>query len=116
MAGADRSLVDARGRKYLTRAERERFLDAARVDLRPVVQTFVSTLAHTGGRISQVLAICTCDVDCATVDFQTSIWKRRHEHWREVPAIGRYSSAMTWAIAAPIRPAAASISSSARCA
>ena len=49
------TLVDARGRKYLTRAERERFLTAARAHPRPGVQTLARTLAMTGCRVSEAL-------------------------------------------------------------
>ena len=52
MAETDFSLVDGRGRKYLTLQERTRFLDAVRGDPRPEVQTFALTLVHTGCRIS----------------------------------------------------------------
>ena len=55
------TLVDARGRKYLTGEERARFLAAARAHPRPVVQTFALTLAHTGCRISEALALRACD-------------------------------------------------------
>ena len=51
------TLVDARGRKYLTGEERARFLAAARAHPRPTVQTFALTLAHTGCRISEALAL-----------------------------------------------------------
>ena len=47
------SLVDARGRKYLTAAERKRFLAAVRTHPKPAVQTLAQTLALTGCRVSE---------------------------------------------------------------
>ena len=79
------SLVDARGRKYLTREERERFLDAVRKHPRPEVQTFALALAHTGSRISEALAIRARDVDLEAAEIRLSTLKRRREHWRAVP-------------------------------
>ena len=63
MAASVFLLVDGNGRKYLTAAERTHFLDAARADPRPAVQTFAATLVHTGARISEALAVRACDVD-----------------------------------------------------
>ena len=40
------TLVDARGRKYLTREERERFLAAVRAHPKPTVQTLARARAH----------------------------------------------------------------------
>ena len=57
------TLVDARGRKYLTALERERFLAAARAHPKPAVQTLARTLAMTGCRVSEALGIRACDVD-----------------------------------------------------
>ena len=76
------SLVDARGRKYLTREERERFLDAVRKHQRPEVQTFALTLVHTGCRISEALAVRARDVDLEAAEIRISTLKRRREHWR----------------------------------
>ena len=56
------ALVDGRGRKYLTAEERARFLEAAR-RAAPADQTFALTLAHTGTRVSEVLAIRAGDID-----------------------------------------------------
>ena len=56
-------LVDHRGRKYLTAGERERFLAAVRTHPQPAVQTLARTLALTGCRVSEALAIRACDVD-----------------------------------------------------
>ena len=51
------TLVDARGRKYLTAPERDRFLAAARSHPKPAVQTLARTLAMTGCRVSEALGI-----------------------------------------------------------
>ena len=85
MPHAGHSLIDARGRKYLTVEERARFLAAARRDARPSVQTFALTLAHTGCRISEALALRACDVDIDTAEIRFRTLKRRREHWRAVP-------------------------------
>ena len=79
------TLVGARGRKYLTAEERTRFLAAAHADPRPAVQTFAATLAHTGARISEALAIRACDVDLDAAEIRIRTLKRRREHWRSVP-------------------------------
>ena len=50
------SLVNARGRKYLTAAERKRFLAAVRTHPKPAVQTLAQTLALTGCQVSEALA------------------------------------------------------------
>ena len=83
MAAGVFELVNGKGRKYLTGDERERFIAAARADPRPAVQTFAATLAHTGARISEVLAIRAGDVESSEVRIATL--KRRREHWRSVP-------------------------------
>ena len=74
-------LVDARGRKYLTKPERERFLAAARSHPKPAVQT----LAMTGCRVSEALAIRACDVDLEVHEVRSATLKRRRTHWRAVP-------------------------------
>ena len=79
------SLVDRRGRKYLTGEERARFLRAVREDPRPAVQTFALALAHTGCRISEALAVRAMDVDLEAGAIRFRTLKRRREHWREVP-------------------------------
>lgn len=43
-------------RKYLTSTERRAFMDAAK-RAAPEVETFCLTLAYTGARISEVLAL-----------------------------------------------------------
>ena len=82
---ADTTLVDARGRKYLTGDERARFLAAVRTHPRPQVQTLARTLAMTGCRVSEALAIRACDVDLDANEIRTATLKRRREHWRAVP-------------------------------
>ena len=78
-------LVDARGRKYLTRDERARFLAAVRTHPRPQVQTLARTLALTGCRVSEALAMRACDVDLEAAELRIATLKRRRPHWRAVP-------------------------------
>ena len=85
MAAGVFELVNGKGRKYLTGDERDRFVAAARADPRPAVQTFAATLAHTGARISEVLAIRAGDVDVESSEVRIATLKRRREHWRSVP-------------------------------
>ena len=78
---ANVQLVDERGRKYLTVDERQRFIRAAAHVRKPVDQTFVLTIAHTGARVSEVLALRAKDVDldaCAvrTRRATTASWSR----------------------------------------
>ena len=63
MPETDVSPVDHRGRKYLTTEERSRFLAAVRAHPKPTVQTLARTLAMTGCRVSEALALRACDVD-----------------------------------------------------
>lgn len=80
------SLYTATGqRKYLTPKERARFLsEAARAS--PEVATLCLTLAHTGGRISEVLAITGASLK-VTEGFLTvrSLKKRRGDVFRDIP-------------------------------
>ena len=78
-------LVDARGRKYLTTEERSRFLGAVRAHPRPTVQTLARTLALTGCRVSEALAIRACDVDLEAAELRIATLKRRRPQWRAVP-------------------------------
>ncbi len=78
-------LVDDRGRKYLTTEERQRFIAAAAHVRKPDDQTFVLTIAHTGARVSEVLALRAFDVDLDAGAVRIRTLKRRVEHWREVP-------------------------------
>ena len=82
---ANVQLVDERGRKYLTVDERQRFIRAAAHVRKPVDQTFVLTIAHTGARVSEVLALRALDVDLDAGAVRIRTLKRRVEHWREVP-------------------------------
>ena len=82
---ANFTLVDERGRKYLTTAERERFLAAVRLHPKPAVQTLARTLAMTGCRVSEALALRACDVDLEANELRVATLKRRREHWRAVP-------------------------------
>jgi len=79
------TLVDARGRKYLTSAERERFLAAVRTHPKPAVQTLARTLAMTGCRVSEALGLRACDVDLEANEVRIATLKRRRSHWRAVP-------------------------------
>ena len=85
MPTTDASLVDHRGRKYLTHDERDRFLAAVRAHPKPTVQTLARTLALTGCRVSEALSIRACDVDLAATEIRIATLKRRKEHWRAVP-------------------------------
>lgn len=78
-------LVDAKGRKYLTREERDRFLAAAAREEEPNRQTFALTLVHSGARLSEVLALRPADIDLDATAIRIRTLKRRTEHWREVP-------------------------------
>jgi integrase len=60
------SLYSATGlRKYLTPDERRRFLAASRAAARPDVRTLCLTLAYTGCRISEALALTPASVQAA---------------------------------------------------
>ena len=85
MPTPDASLIDARGRKYLTADERSRFLAAVRAHPKPPVQTLARTLALTGCRVSEALALRACDVDLDAAEIRIATLKRRREHWRAVP-------------------------------
>ena len=79
-------LYDASGnRKYLTILERQRFIGVARLRA-PDVETFCLTLAYTGARISEVLALKAGNVDAAAgiIVFE-SLKKRRKGVYRQVP-------------------------------
>jgi integrase len=79
-------LYDRAGqRKYLTPAERQEFLRAAESAPRDV-RTFCATLAHTGCRISEALALTAARVDVGggVLVFE-SLKKRRKGIYRAVP-------------------------------
>ncbi len=79
-------LYDKAGnRKYLTAAERRRFIAAARQNPAQM-ETFCLTLAYTGARISEVLALHASNVDLAAgVIVFESLKKRRKGIYRQVP-------------------------------
>jgi integrase/recombinase XerD len=79
-------LYDRKGqRKYLTPAQRQGFLGAAR-KAAPDVRTFCETLAHTGSRLSEALALTASRVDVgAGVLVLESLKKRRRGIYRVVP-------------------------------
>jgi integrase/recombinase XerD len=84
-------LFDAAGqRKYLTPAQRQQFLWTA--EKAPVeVFTFCGTLAHTGCRISEALALTGMRVDIAAgVIILESLKKRRRGVFRAVPVPGDF--------------------------
>lgn len=76
----------AGSRKYLTPAERQRFIDAAWRCERREVGTLCLTLAYTGCRISEALALtqASLDVTEAAVVFR-SLKKRGAVAFRQIP-------------------------------
>ncbi len=87
-------LVNAQGRKYLTAAERTRFLAAVGRHPKPATQTLARTLAMTGCRVSEALGLRACDVDLEAAEIRISTLKRRREHWRAVPVPADLVSAL----------------------
>jgi integrase len=82
-------LFDQNGnRKYLTSDERRAFIEAAK-RAAPDTATFCLTLAYTGARISEVLALVPERVDASaqTVIFET-LKRRRRGVYRAVPVPG----------------------------
>lgn len=79
-------LYDRKGnRKYLTAQERCAFLDAAR-QAPPEVYTFCLTLAYTGARISEVLALTPDRIDFSDqLIIIESLKKRKRGVFRAVP-------------------------------
>src|SRR5882762_1331544 len=79
-------LYDSHGqRKYVTPAERKGFLQAAEAAPEEV-HTFCGTLAHTGCRISEALALTAARVDVSDgVVVIESLKKRRKGIYRAVP-------------------------------
>ena len=79
-------LFDQTGnRKYLTAAERRAFMEAAR-QAGPLVETFCLTLAYTGARISEVLALTPSRIDrsAGVIVFET-LKRRKRGVYRAVP-------------------------------
>ena len=52
---------------------------------KPAVQTLARTLALTGCRVNEALAVRACDVDLEANEIRIATLKRRREHWRAVP-------------------------------
>lgn len=74
-------------RKYLTPAERQRFIDAAQAHPRPDVRTLCLTLAYTGCRISEALALTSASIEAQDGFIALRSLKRRNRAVviREVP-------------------------------
>ena len=81
-------------RKYLTKAERDQFLDAA-ATLDRATRTFCMTLAYTGCRLSEATALTGECIDfsgqAVTVE---SLKKRRRGSFRSVPVPSNYLETM----------------------
>lgn len=79
-------LYDQQGnRKYLTKSERQAFLDAAK-RAKPEIETFCLTLAYTGARISEVLALVPLRIDAsANAIIIECLKKRKRGVYRAVP-------------------------------
>lgn len=79
-------LYDQQGnRKYLTKAERQAFIDAAKRST-PEIETFCLTLAYTGARISEVLALVPLRIDSSTnAIIIECLKKRKRGVYRAVP-------------------------------
>ena len=72
-------------RKYLTAEERRAFMKAAQ-RVEPEVETFCLTLAYTGARISEVLALIPRRIDFSVRGITIeSLKKRKHGIFRTVP-------------------------------
>jgi integrase/recombinase XerD len=72
-----RMLYDQNGnRKYLTATERKAFIEAAR-RAKPEVETFCLTLAYTGARISEVLALTPSRIDTEAQSIIIECLKKR---------------------------------------
>src|SRR6202035_2323686 len=74
-------------RKYLTSAERIRFLDAAYACPRPDLRTLCLTLAYTGCRISEALALTAGSIerDAGFIAIRSLKKRARAVVFREVP-------------------------------
>ena len=73
-------------RKYLTLNEQQQFLKATSELERPEVRTFCDTLAYTGCRISEALALTPqrIDLSARAITFQT-LKQRGKVRFRSVP-------------------------------
>src|SRR5271170_7298371 len=79
-------LYDGNGhRKYLTPSERQNFISASETALQQI-RTFCGTLAHTGCRISEALALTAdrVDIDDGVLVIE-SLKKRRKGVYRAIP-------------------------------
>ena len=75
-------------RKYATVSERRKFLRTAKVQASIPVYTFCLTLAFTGARLSEVLALTPRQIDLDAGVIVIRSLKKRHEHgamYRAVP-------------------------------
>lgn len=79
-------LYDQQGnRKYLTAEERRAFMKATQ-HAKPEVETFCLTLAYTGGRISEILALTPRRIDFAVRGITIkSLKKRKPGVFRTIP-------------------------------
>jgi integrase/recombinase XerD len=79
-------LYDPQGnRKYLTKTERQAFIDAAR-RATPEIETFCLTLTYTGARISEVLALVPLRIDTsANAIVIECLKKRKRGVYRAIP-------------------------------
>ena len=86
MTTSEMTLFDSQGRrKYLCRAELERFLAAAG-SLPPRERAFCQTLVYSGGRLAEVLALRKMDIDRKQGAIVIkSLKKRDKTHHRSVP-------------------------------
>ena len=79
------SLYSSNGsRKYLNQSERERVL-AVTGTLEPAPALFALTLAWTGARVSEVLALTAASFQVESGTVAIATLKRRRHHVREVP-------------------------------
>lgn len=86
MTTSEDSLYDAQGRrKYLTKDELDAFTKATEA-LPPRERAFCHALIHTGGRLSEVLALRKQDVDrTEKAIIIRSLKKRGKRHFRSIP-------------------------------
>ena len=82
-------------RKYLTLDEQQQFLTASSELERPEVRTFCDTLAYTGCRISEALALTVdrVDISAKAITFQT-LKQRGKIRFRSVPIPAQHLEAL----------------------
>ncbi len=85
----------AGARKYLTADERRRFLEASKRQTRPELRTLCMTLAYTGARISEALALTSpsIEADAGFIAIR-SLKKRKRVVVREIPVPGDLIAAL----------------------